>query len=308
MQETGSLTAMRRSSASVLEPLTLPNILLATDFSEFSVRALDYALGIASRYKSRLHLFHCIDPTPYSFSDPGEVQIVRDDARSELERLALDLGRQDRANNVALHVAVEAGSLPAILSHAVGDLELGLIVVGTHGRTGWRKLVLGSVAEAVLSQASCPVLSVGPCSNRTRLQEFGPENILLAYESSHPSRLAESYALSLACKYAAPLTEVDVLEATGRITANVSQFGYKLDKKHDTLETAHLDSLRRLTSTSQSDLILDMAGQTSADLIVLAVPPTHRFTDRFRSTNAYRIICEATCPVLSVHAGTEWAS
>src|SRR5262249_13389585 len=155
---------------------------LATDFSEFSSRALDYALGIASRYKSRLHLFHCIDPTPYSFADPGEVQIARDDAQSELERLVSDHGRQGRANNFAGRVVVEAGSLPAILFRAMGDLELDLIVVGTHGRTGWRKLVMGSVAEAVLSQASCPVLSVGPCSNRTRIQEFGPENILLAYE------------------------------------------------------------------------------------------------------------------------------
>src|SRR5215471_17486500 len=101
MQETGSLSGVLGRSGSVPEPLTLRNILLATDFSEFSRRALDYALGIASRYESRLHLFHCIDPTPYSFTDPGEVQLARDDARSELKQLASDLGRQDRAHNVA---------------------------------------------------------------------------------------------------------------------------------------------------------------------------------------------------------------
>jgi nucleotide-binding universal stress UspA family protein len=128
----------------------------------------------------------------------------------------------------------------------------------------------------------------------------------LAYESFRSSQLQESYALSLARKYAARLTEVDVLEVhSGRITANLSQFEYESKKKHNILETAHPDSMRRSTSTSQSDLILDVAGQTSADLIVVAVPPTHRFTDRFRSTNAYRIICDAPCPVLTVHAETD---
>ena len=302
------VSGMLRRSASVPENLILRNILLATDFSEFSTRALGYALGIASRLKARLHLFHCIDPGPYSFADPGEVETARDDARRELERLAAALGRQYRESNVDLNVVVKAGNLPGILSRAIEDLGLDLIVIGTHGRSGWRKLALGSVAETIVRQAACPVLGVGPYSHRTRIQEFGPENIELAYESLQPSQLAQSYALSLARKYGARLTEVDVLDdQAGRVTANVSQFEwFEPEKKHSILETLPSGSLHRSTQTgSESDFILDVAGQTSADLIVLAVPSTHRFTDRFRSTNAYRVIRDAECPVLTVHAGTE---
>ena len=83
MQETGLVSGMLRRSASVPENLILRNILLATDFSEFSTRALGYALGIASRLKARLHLFHCIDRRPYGFADPGEVETARDDVRRE---------------------------------------------------------------------------------------------------------------------------------------------------------------------------------------------------------------------------------
>jgi nucleotide-binding universal stress UspA family protein len=308
MQETGLVSGMLRRSASVSENLILRNILLATDFSEFSTRALGYALGIASRLKARLHLFHCIDPRPYSFADPGEVETARNDARRELERLAADLGRQYRASNVELNVVVKAGNLPGILSRAIEDLGLDLIVIGTHGRSGWRKLALGSVAETIIRQAACPVLSVGPYSHRTRIQEFGPANIELAYESLHPSQLAQSYALSLARKYGARLTEVDVLDDhAGRVTANVSQSEwFEPEKKDSILETLPSGSLHRSTQTgSESDFVLDVAGQTSSDLIVLAVPSTHRFTDQFRSTNAYRVISDAECPVLTVHAGTE---
>jgi hypothetical protein len=52
----------------------------------------------------------------------------------------------------------------------------------------------------------------------------------------------------------------------------------------------------------KSDLILQVAHQTAADLTVLAVPATHRFSDRFVSTNSYRVVCGARCPVLTVHA------
>jgi nucleotide-binding universal stress UspA family protein len=92
MREAGLLLGTLRPSAVSPDHLTLRNILLATD-SECSERALSYALGIASRDESRLHLFHCIDPTPYNLVEPDAVQTARDDARRELERLASDLPR-----------------------------------------------------------------------------------------------------------------------------------------------------------------------------------------------------------------------
>jgi nucleotide-binding universal stress UspA family protein len=70
MREAGLLLGRLRPSAVSPDQMTVRNILLATDFSECSERALSYALGIASRYESRLHLFHCIDPTPYNLVEP----------------------------------------------------------------------------------------------------------------------------------------------------------------------------------------------------------------------------------------------
>src|SRR5215472_1276299 len=133
MQETDLVPGMRQWSSLSPDRMTVRNILFATDCSR---RALSYALGIASRYESRLYLFHCIDPTPYNFLEPDAVQTAGDDVRRELEQLASDLRCRGSAKNVAIKVVVESGDLVAILAQAVKDLDLGLIVVGTHGRTG----------------------------------------------------------------------------------------------------------------------------------------------------------------------------
>lgn len=287
------------------DPIAIHNILLATDFSDCSKRALGYALGIASRYKSQLHLFHCIDPTPYNLIDPSPIQTACDDARRELEQLVSDLRREHRTRNVKLNTLVSAGDLIDLLTDAVKNLNVDLIIVGTHGRTGWRKAILGSVTELVVDQSSCPVLSVGRFADRIRIQEFGPESILLAYGASARSQLAESYAVSLARKYNSRLSVVDVVDDKGgRVLAQVSQL--KLSE-HDVRNTT-LDAPLTIPSQlpididAQSDLILQVADQTAADVIVLAVPATHRFSDRFVSTNSYRVVCGARCPVLTVHA------
>ena len=143
MQRTSLPLGMAQSSVD-LDQMVGRNILLATDFSDFSARALRYALGIASRYESQLYLFHCVDPTPYNFLFPGAVQTALDDARLELERLVSDLRHEDRAKNLEIKIMIEAGDLAVILPKTVKDLDLALMVVGTHGRTGWRKTVLGS--------------------------------------------------------------------------------------------------------------------------------------------------------------------
>src|SRR5271165_927553 len=184
MQPAGSGAEMLEWSSASADALALRNILLATDFSESSTRALNYALGIAARYSATLHLFHCIDPTPYNMGAPDAVQTAREAARRDMERLESDLRSSGQARNVEVKLRVEAGELVNILPGIVKDLDLGLIVVGTHGRTGWKKLVLGSVAEMVVDYASCPVLTVGPSTDRNRLEQFGPENILFA---SNPS-------------------------------------------------------------------------------------------------------------------------
>src|SRR5215469_13940343 len=125
----------------------------------------------------------------------------------DMHRLESDLRSKGlMKGGLEVKLRVEAADLQTVLPQIARGLDLGLIVVGTHGRTGWKKVVLGSVAEILVDHAPCPVLTVGPSSNRNRLEQFGPESILFARDPSERSKLAESYALSLARKYNSRLT------------------------------------------------------------------------------------------------------
>src|SRR5262249_50735235 len=121
------------------ENVSVRNVLLLTDFSECSRRALDYAIGIAGRYEAQLHLLHCVDPTPFELAGDAEAfQTPCEDARRDLEQMASDLNLRARATtDLRANVVVSAGILAAILPQTVKDLDVDLIVVGTHGRAGW---------------------------------------------------------------------------------------------------------------------------------------------------------------------------
>lgn len=305
MHSAGWLSEVSQGLSVADDALFIRNILLATDFSQCSARALDYALGIASRYESQLCLFHCIDPAPFSLVGPEPLWKTVEDTRYELEQTASNLRRQVKANSLEIKVVVEAGDVAAILPQIAKNLENDLIVVGTHGRTGWRKTLLGSVAEAVMDQASCPVLSVGSSAVRKRIQEHGPENILLVSEAARRSQLAESYALSLARKHRSRLTTVDVLEnRAGRVVAQVAELKCCETDFRNPIRDKELRTPEQLPVEigTESDLILQVASTSAADLVVLAVPDDHKFTDRFVSTNSYRVVCGAPCPVLTVRA------
>ena len=303
MEEARSQTELLDSSFASADALTLRNILLATDFSDCSARALNYALGIASRYAAKLHLFHCIDPVPYNMVGPDAVETAYEAAWRDMRQLDSGLRSGGLEKSVEVKLLVEAADLPTILPEIVRELDIGLIVAGTHGRTGLKKLVLGSVAEIVVDHASCPVLTVGPSTDRNRLERFGPESILFARNRSAGSKLAESYAFSLAQKYNSRLALADVLEeGSAGVVAQVSRFNESQSREIGGNFT-NPTQLRTEIGT-QSDLILQLADNSAADLIVLTVPADHRFTNRFLSTSSYRVLCGAPCPVLTVRTNS----
>jgi nucleotide-binding universal stress UspA family protein len=292
-------------SRAISAPITLQQILAAIDFSDCMARVLSCSLGLAQRYAARLKLLYCVDPTPYNLGTPEAVESACDCARRDMEKLVSRLRSKNVGQEIEIEPKVEAGDVATVLAGAVENLNQGLVVVGTHGRTGWRKLVLGSVAEKVVDSASCPVLTVGPLYSRTRIQEFGPESILLAVDSSVRSRLAESYALSLARKYNSRLTRVDFSEpGPGRVLAQGME--YKWPDSESSPALIATESLSGALSPAQcgarSDQILRVAEHVAADLLVLPVARDYRFTDRFASTDSYRVVCGSPCPVLTVRS------
>ena len=143
--------------------MSLPRmILVATDFSECAERATSYALDLAERLDARVELVHSWTLPPITLPE-GMVAPVGDLAKliEEGAQRAIDdaLARHER-KGVRLHGTLICNDPRDAVIQAANQLKADLVVMGTHGRRGWRRALLGSVAEEVVRGARCPVLVV----------------------------------------------------------------------------------------------------------------------------------------------------
>ncbi|MBI1312578.1 universal stress protein [bacterium] len=139
--------------------ITLKKIVVPTDFSDHSVKAVRYGAELASKFGAELHLVHAIEATPVMY---GEGAYFPPETQAELEAAAVkqldsvDVG----ADGVAVVRKVVPGHPFVEIIRYAREVDAGLIVIGTHGRGAIAHMLLGSVAEKVVRKAPCPVLTV----------------------------------------------------------------------------------------------------------------------------------------------------
>ncbi|WP_175975824.1 universal stress protein [Burkholderia sp. BCC1047] len=149
------------------------NILVALDGSDTSSRALDAALDLAAQTGARLTPVYVVDFLAPAYDMYGyDPSILVDSFREEGLRVTEDAARRMKARDVAgtpqiSNVAPAGEDIPHRIVGLAGEIGADLIVMGTHGRRGFRRLFLGSVAERVLRMAKCPVLMI-PASCATK--------------------------------------------------------------------------------------------------------------------------------------------
>ncbi|KUY55148.1 MULTISPECIES: universal stress protein [Burkholderia] len=142
------------------------NILVALDGSDTSSRALDAALNLASETGARLTPVYVVDFLVPAYDTYGyDPSILIDAFREEGLRVTEDAAKRMKARGVSgtpqiSNVAPSREDVPQRIVGLAGEINADLIVMGTHGRRGFQRLFLGSVAERVLRQATCPVLMI----------------------------------------------------------------------------------------------------------------------------------------------------
>ena len=142
----------------------LAQTLIAVDFSRCSDAALDYARTLSDAYGGSLHLLHIVDQPlkeQWACYSPGAafLDIVEKQGREARDRMRRLMLADERTKRHATVSAVWGDPATEILKYA-RDHEIDLIVCGTHGRSGFNRFALGSVAEEVVRKAPCPVLTV----------------------------------------------------------------------------------------------------------------------------------------------------
>lgn len=293
---------MQTTAKEALANIELKSVVFPTDFSKAASDALPYAAGLSSRFRAALHVVNAAEPANYSL--PPETWHLADEARQE-ETKKLRTFLQTSFPEIESDVQVWEGAVSQVLTSAVTRDHADLIVLGTHGRTGVGKLLLGSAAEEILRTAPCPVLTIGPHSHPPTEGQLN--RILYATDFSEASLEGAKYAIAFAQQYNAKLTLLHVIET----------------RKTDELvhETDLVDSSRRLLRKLvpegvlpfephcevkqgvAAETILEMAQHLNAGLIVLGarrasgVPGA---ASHLPIATVHKVIAQAPCPVLTV--------
>jgi nucleotide-binding universal stress UspA family protein len=298
-------TLSRIPVAELPRPVTLRNLLVATDFSQVSDAALDYALSIARRYESTVYVLHVVRPEAYELVPAESLGSAREMVRRWAEQEMASLLISGRLRGTPHQVLIAEGELwPAVVS-AVEKNEIDLVVLGTHGRAGAAKLLLGSIAEQVFRLSNRPVLTVGP---RVRPDPGGAidlRQILFPTDFSPWSVRALPYAVSLAEEYRARLTLLHVVEnsaggsAKGAVAARKS-FSKELEALLPPGADLWCEPEAAVGFGDPVRAILEVADSKKADLIVMGVRGDGAVAAHLPGSKAYLIVSRAPCPVLTV--------
>jgi nucleotide-binding universal stress UspA family protein len=301
--------------------IQLRHILSPIDFSDVSRHALDHAIALARWYKARVTVLHAhqipmpAHGVPYVGPEALEPIVLTDIERRDLWDRLDEYVAADRATSGVEIATVldEAVNVPAAILRQAGSMSIDLIMLGTHGRSGFERLVLGSVAEKVLRKSCCPVMTVPPhISGAVPRRLESMHRIVCAVDFSRSSARALEYAASLAHESGARLTVLHVLDVLSGAAdlSGLAEFRAALFRDaHRELTEAikagvpHGVAVEELLLAGKSYReILRVAGEQDADLIVLGVQGRGAIDLAFFGSTANHVVREATCPVLTLRA------
>jgi len=288
--------------------VAIQNILLATDFSSCSDAALPFAAGLAHRYGSTLFTVSVVPSIPYDLLPADPLQPAR--VANEKMRLLIASGM---LAGVPHKEFVEQGDIANVLKEFVQQHHIDLIVLGTHGRRGIDKLLMGSVAEDIFRHATCPVLTIGPHVTH-KIKEGELRHILYATDFGEETRHGLPYALSLAEEHHAKMTLLHIspeppptlqdltpgappsLSRAELLAYNEAELRKMMP--HDANLMTHPEFLVELGEAA--DVIVETARKLDVDIVVLGVKRPMPLATHLTTGIAYKVVCEAPCPVLTV--------
>ena len=296
--------------------MQISRILCPIDFSECSRHALHHAMAIARWYEASVTVLHVFVNVP-NMDVPG---VPISDPNRDLLVTRMQAFAGENPPDVRVHFVVRCASdvRAEILAQAQTFMS-DLIVIGSHGRSGVERLLLGSVTEKVVRKSPCPIMVVPPHAPDAQgqgLTHGGQPSIVCAIDFSEASLGALEYAISLAEEADATLTLLHSIEVPPELLEHIPvPDDFNVDQCHAAAEAACLQRLRELVPSSVRNYcqvttavregaayrqILRLSEEQAADLIVMGVHGRGAVDLMLFGSNTARVIRAATCPVLIV--------
>lgn len=301
---------MQAAIVPVLPQLSLKRIMYATDFSASSHDCIAIVGALARRYQAEVYIANVSPPMPYTMATPEAVCLV-ENQRERAIRLDMEkLLHSPELKGVAASTIIEAGDPAEELRRAVRDYDIDLAVLGTHGRTGLLRLLMGSLAEELLRSLACPVLTIGPHISGRIASLHQVDTILCPTDLSRQSRVGFMNVAALAREFQARIVVLHVMPTEGRLNSQVLEAAVEARRVAQRIFAPDVDPRCPLEIVvdfgDPAERILAAAREHRADLIAFGVQQAGASVTHFRNTVAYRVVLEAECPVLTSRSPEKW--
>jgi nucleotide-binding universal stress UspA family protein len=290
-------------------------ILCPIDFSEFSIRAYRYALSLAEHYRAKVVVQHVVELWRYPYADfaatAGDyAEFRRVLGEGGLDRLQ-EFVKKHTHDEIQPELVVQEGIAPDLILSFAETQKTDVIVMGTHGRRGFDRLVLGSVTDRVMRKAHCPVLAVSrPRDDNMaegkawgRVHHLG--RILYCTDFSENSERALTYAISGAEEYDAELTLLHVLEEVPSLVEAEAAIVKATEQLKKLIPREGRKALKIRTEVRIGKpylQIIQVALEAQMDMVTMGVSGRGALDRALFGSTTYRVIQLGPCPVLAVHA------
>lgn len=291
---------------------TLLKIVAAVDRSPHALRVIRHAIDLAKLSNSELHFVFVKIPFGETFDK------LTEDHRRHL--VAEQLTALDAENVVVHHEVISAEVVAPSIVHYAGHIGANLIVMGSHGRRGFRKFIMGSVAMEVVRSAECPVYTVGG-KDETDAGRNPMSQILVPYDFSGDSEQALEYAVSMATILNANIDVLHIVE-DAFYPAFYGPFMHSVYESSPDIEQIARETLKRRIEETNFDLrrvditvmpghpgadISRYAEENAMDLIIMATHGLSGVRHLFMGSVAERTAQTAPCPVLTIRTREKFA-
>ncbi|HTY84001.1 MAG TPA: universal stress protein [Silvibacterium sp.] len=284
-------------------PAALTDILFATDFSPEAEKAGRFVTGIAKHSSAKVLVLHVLDPSGLIHMPDAGIALEMT-AREADQRLAEAVAQLGAESIEAEAILSEGMQTTKVILELASERASDLIAVGTRGLGALGRLTLGSVAQQLIHEAECPVLTVGP-----HVKAPHPENkfqrIVCATDFSEDATAAVAFALQFTQSYGAHMYLCHVLpKPDGRQPVDTQELNEKF--KAELLRV--IPGMAREWCDPECivdhgyavDGILLLANRVKADLIVLGSRRLSPWFVNLKAGIAFEVIRKADCPVLTV--------
>jgi nucleotide-binding universal stress UspA family protein len=274
------------------------NILIPVDFSETSMLAIKHGAFLAAFVKADLHLLHVVNQN-YGAQNMF-LPLVSLELQSEIEKKALarlndlaDIIRHE--NQVEVHTIVKIGSASSEISQIANEINASLIVMGTHGYSALKELVIGSTALKVLTKAPCPTMAM----NR-EIEHVGFTKVVLPVDNTVNTKQKVNYAIELAKKFAATLYPLGLLDDSEADQAPamemlIHQIEELANDKGVTVKSTVIKNIKNRANST-----VDYCNSVHADLVIIMTDQDAEISGFFLGPYSQQIIHLSKIPVIAI--------